>query len=85
MAASTKSYRKLLKQFDIGASIRSKSNFDDNAPIESFWGTLKNELVHHQHYYTRMESIQEIREYIEIIYNRQKASGQTWIFVSSCV
>ncbi len=53
-----------------------KGNGYDNAPMESFWGTLKNELVHHQHYYTRMESIQEIREYIEIIYNRQRRQAR---------
>jgi transposase InsO family protein len=40
--------------------------------MESFWGTLKNEQVHHQRYRTRQEAIQEIREYIEIFYNRQR-------------
>lgn len=44
----------------------------DNAPMESFWGTLKNELVHYQRYRTRQEAIQETREYIEIFYNRQR-------------
>ena len=44
----------------------------DNAPMESFWGTLKNELVHHHHYNTREEAIREITEYIEVFYNRER-------------
>jgi len=47
-----------------------KGNCFDNAPIESFWGTLKQELVHHRHYRTRQEAMQDITEYIEIFYNR---------------
>ena len=44
----------------------------DNAPMESFWGTLKSELVHHQKFKTRLQAKEEITEYIEIIYNRQR-------------
>lgn len=40
--------------------------------MESFWGTLKNELVHHRRYRTRNQAIQDITEYIEIFYNRQR-------------
>jgi transposase InsO family protein len=40
--------------------------------MESFWGTLKNELVYHQRYATREQAIREITEYIEIFYNRQR-------------
>ena len=46
-------------------------NCFDNAPMESFWGTLKQELVHHRHYTGRREAMREITEYIEIFYNRQ--------------
>jgi transposase InsO family protein len=35
------------------ASMSRKGNCYDNAPMESFWGSLKNELVHHQRYATR--------------------------------
>ena len=42
------------------------------APMESFWGSLKNELVHHRRYQTRSEAEASIREYIEIFYNRQR-------------
>nr|CBX29092.1 hypothetical protein N47_J00730 [uncultured Desulfobacterium sp.] len=78
MAASTcaKSYRKLFEQFGLEASMSRRGNCFDNAPMESFWGTLKNELVHHQHYYTRKEAIQDITEYIEIFYNRQRRQAR---------
>ncbi len=49
-----------------------KGNCYDNAPIESFWGTLKNELVYHRDYQTREEETRDITEYIEIFYNRQR-------------
>lgn len=47
-----------------------KGNCYDNAPMEIFWGSLKNELVHHRSYKTRVEAQEEITEYIEIFYNR---------------
>lgn len=65
-------YRKLLEQFGMQASMSRRGNCYDNAPIESFWGMLKNELVHHRRYATRREAMQEITEYIEIFYNRQR-------------
>ena len=49
-----------------------RGNCYDNAPMESFWGSLKNELVHHHRYGTRLEAEASIREYIEIFYNRQR-------------
>jgi len=64
-------YRGLLDQFGLTASMSRKGNCYDNAPMESFWGTLKSELVHHRRFTTRQEAMQEIREYIEIFYNRQ--------------
>ena len=65
-------YRKLLDQFGLSASMSRRGNCYDNAPMESFWGSLKNELVHHQRYATRSEAKASIREYIEIFYNRQR-------------
>ncbi len=44
----------------------------DNACIESFFGTLKRELVYHRHYATRDDATQDIFEYIEVFYNRQR-------------
>ena len=49
-----------------------KGNYYDNAPIESFWGQLKNELVYHQIYETRQQTIADVTRYIEIFYNRQR-------------
>ena len=65
-------YRNLLDQFGLQASMSGKGNCFDNAPIESFWGTLRQELVHHRRYSSRKEAIQDITEYIEIFYNRQR-------------
>ena len=69
-------YRKLLEQFAMTASMSRKGNCYDNAPMESFWGTLKQELVHHRKYKTRQEAMQEIREYIEVFYNRQRRQAK---------
>jgi putative transposase len=69
-------YRRLLEQFGMQASMSRRGNCYDNAPIESFWGALKNELVHHRRYATREEAIREITEYIEIFYNRQRRQAR---------
>jgi len=65
-------YRKLVEQFGMQASMSRKGNCYDNAPMESFWGSLKNELVHHQRYATRADAQAAIQEYIESFYNRQR-------------
>ena len=65
-------YQEILKQFGLVASMSGKGDCWDNAPMESFWGTLKNELVHHQKFKTRLQAKEEITEYIEIFYNRQR-------------
>jgi transposase InsO family protein len=40
--------------------------------MESFWGSMKNEMVHHQRYATPANAESAIKEYIEIFYNRQR-------------
>ena len=50
----------------------NEGNCYDNAPMESFWGTLKNESLSHYRFNNRDEAISVIREYIEIFYNRQR-------------
>jgi transposase InsO family protein len=69
-------YRKLLEQFKMKASMSRKGDCYDNAPMESFWGILKQELIHHRRYKTRDEAIREIKEYIEIFYNRQRTQAK---------
>jgi transposase InsO family protein len=66
------SYQNLLHQFNLVASMSRKGNCYDNAPMESFFGTLKTELVHQRRYRTRQEAMREISEYIEVFYNRQR-------------
>ena len=63
-------YRALMAGNGLLASMSGTGNCFDNAPMESFWGTLKGELVHHRHYRTRREAIEDITEYIEVFYNR---------------
>lgn len=65
-------YRKLVEKCGMTASMSRRGNCYDNAPMESFWGSLKNELVHHCRYLTRAEAKASITEYIEIFYNRQR-------------
>lgn len=65
-------YKKTLSEFKMRASMSRKGNCYDNAPMESFWGTLKSELTHHKRYKSRDEAIRDIKEYIEIFYNRQR-------------
>ena len=69
-------YRELLGQFEMKSSMSRKGNCYDNAPMESFWGTLKQELVHHRHYRTRQEAREDITEYIEVFYNRQRRQAR---------
>jgi len=61
-----------LRQFDLTPSMSRKGPCYDNAPIERFWGTFKNELVHHRRYATREQARREITEYIELFDNRQR-------------
>ena len=49
-----------------------KGNGYDDAPMESFWGSLKNELIHSRRFQPRAQAEAAIREYIEIFYNRQR-------------
>lgn len=63
-------YQALLKKHAVTCSMSRKGNCWDNAPMESFFATLKKELVHHERYGTRQEARQSLFEYIETFYNR---------------
>ena len=63
-------YQNLLKAHGCVCSMSRTGNCYDNAVMESFWSTLKRELVHHEKYATREEARLSIFEYIEIFYNR---------------
>jgi putative transposase len=64
------SYQRLLASRGITCSMSRKGNCWDNAPMESFFATLKKELVHQERYATREEARQSLFEYIEVFYNR---------------
>jgi putative transposase len=65
-------YQQHLRAAGITGSMSRRGNCWDNACVESFFGTLKRELIHHRQYHTREEATQEIFEYLEVFYNRQR-------------
>jgi putative transposase len=65
-------YQELLATHDITPSMSGRGNCYDNAPVESFFGTLKTELVHHTVYRTRQDARTDIFFYIEGFYNRKR-------------
>lgn len=66
------SHRSILKDHRITQSMSRKGDCWDNAVAESFFHTLKTELVHHQKYKNQPEAKTEIFEYIEVFYNRTR-------------
>lgn len=67
-----KAFQALLKTAEIRCSMSRKGNCWDNAVAESFFHTLKVELIHARSYRTRQEARAEIFDYIEVFYNRQR-------------
>jgi transposase InsO family protein len=65
-------YRQVLGRHGIKQSMSRKGNCLDNAPMESFFASLKKEHVHHVHFRTRAEARAAVFEYVEIFYNRQR-------------
>ena len=65
-------YQRRLAALGVIPSMSRKGNCYDNAVAESFFSTLKNELVHHQTYHTRDDASREIFAFIEGFYNRQR-------------
>jgi transposase InsO family protein len=63
-------YQALLTYHHFQVSMSRKGNCYDNAPMESFFATLKTELIHHCHYHTKTEAKPAVFEYIEVFYNR---------------
>ena len=63
-------YRRVLAGHGIACSMSRRANCWDNAPMESFFATLKKELVHDEDYQTRQEARASVFEFIEVFYNR---------------
>lgn len=58
------------------ASMSRRGNCYDNAPIESFWGSLKSERIYHRRFATREQARLANSEYIEMFYNRQRTQAR---------
>jgi transposase InsO family protein len=69
---ASQAYREALSNAGITASMSRKANCYDNAPMESFFHTLKTEQVHHCDYQTRAEAQRDVFAYIEGFYNRTR-------------
>lgn len=69
---TSQGYQMLLKAHGIAISMSRKGDCYDNALMESFFGTVKEECVEHQKYKTRAEARQSLFEYLEVFYNRQR-------------
>src|ERR1700757_3090248 len=72
-------YRKLMQSAGLRASMSRKGDCYDNAPMESFFHTLKTELVHHRRYATRAEATRDIFAYIEGFYNRASEHPSVYV------
>jgi len=69
---ASEDYQHLLSERGIQVSMSGRGDCYDNAMMESFWATLKSELVHLRRYATREQARQSIFEYIEVFYNRKR-------------
>ena len=69
---ASQDYRRQLAVHGLLASMSRKGNCYDNAAMESFWSTLKHELVYRGQFQTRAEARQAIFEWIEVFYNRTR-------------
>ena len=65
-------YRQVLERHGITQSMSRRGNCLDNAPMESFFASLKKEHVHHVRFRTRAEAKAAVFDYIEVFYNRQR-------------
>jgi len=69
---ASEDYMHLLQSHGMRASMSGRGDCWDNAAMESFWATLKTELVNHERYATHEQARASIFEYIEAFYNRQR-------------
>ncbi|MCX5690067.1 MAG: IS3 family transposase, partial [Planctomycetota bacterium] len=69
---TSSAYRQLLDLHGVRASMSRTGNCYDNAPVESFWGKLKTEMVYHCRFATKQEAKRAVFEYIEMFYNRKR-------------
>ena len=65
-------YRSRLEALGVSVSMSRRGNCYDNAVVESFFGTLKQELVHHVRWTSQSQARAALHDYIEVFYNRQR-------------
>jgi len=69
---ASQTYRQVLTQAGAVSSMSRRANCYDNAMMESFWSTLKRDLIHRRHFATRAQARAAIFEWIEVFYNRTR-------------
>ena len=69
---ASRSYRRVAESHGLDLSMSRKGNCWDNAAVESFFATLKKELVYRSRWHTRHEARHDLYEYIEVFYNRYR-------------
>ena len=69
---ASRQFRQLLTQYEVTGSMSRKGDCWDNAVVESFFGTLKQERVQWRHYQSRRAAQQDILQYITMFYNSQR-------------
>ncbi len=78
MQYASKKNRSLLKKYSFVQGMRCKGNCWDNACMESFFSTLKTELIYHENYQTHDQAKASIFDYVETFYNMVRLQ-KTWI------
>src|SRR4051795_13710947 len=71
-------YRQVLERHGVRQSMSRRGNCLDNAPMESFFASLKKEHIHHARFRTRAEAKAAVFDYVEIFYNRQRLLLAYW-------
>jgi putative transposase len=69
----SKDYQALLAKYKMRCSMSRKGNCYDNASAESFFGTIKNELIYLHKFKSRLQARDAIFDYIEVFYNRKRS------------
>ena len=69
---ASRAFQDLLREHNITCSMSRRANCWDNAMMESFFATLKKELIHHESYATRDAARRSVFEYIELFYNPRR-------------
>ena len=69
---ASEAYREHLAAWNVTPSMSHRGNYYDNAAMESFWSTLKEELVHRTRFENRAQAAGAIFDYIETFYNRER-------------